>query len=52
MDLTGITGEDEFTELTDATFPRVDLVGKGANCDGNVFLVTAAEQIGSVSTAT
>jgi hypothetical protein len=24
-------GEDEFTELTDATFPRVDLVGKGAN---------------------
>jgi hypothetical protein len=26
-----VTDEDEFTELVDADFPRVDLVGKGAN---------------------
>lgn len=25
------TDEDEFTELVNADFPRVDLVGKGAN---------------------
>lgn len=30
MDVPGFR-EDEFTELVDATFPRVDLVGKGAN---------------------
>lgn len=42
MDIPGFR-DDEFTELVDATFPRVDLVGKGANGVPRFLIAKQAE---------